>query len=75
MENNLTRYEKQFARAAGITAADVHKTGRNSSGTVYALYNPYYFTECTFYGYTLREVYRFLLRRLIKNVNKYTHYN
>ena len=65
----LTTYEKRIARAYGITAADVHQDGRNSCGTVYALYNPCYYTRITFYGsYTRTQIYRVLLRKFINQL-------
>lgn len=65
--DKLTRFEKAFARSIGVTAKDVHKDGANSCGTVYALYIPYYYERLTVSGYTKPEIYRLLLRDLIKN--------
>lgn len=66
MIENLTKEERKFARVAGVSANDVHISGRNSCGTVYGLYNCYFLTELTISGYTRAEIYRLLLRKLIK---------
>jgi len=60
----LTKEERRAARALGVSFKDVHRTGANCYGTVYGLYNNYYLVEMTFNGYSKREIYRALLRRL-----------
>ena len=66
-DNRLSRNEKAFARAAGITAKDVHIVRGTSYGTLYGLYNKLYLCEMVFYGgYSKAEIYRILLRRLIE---------
>lgn len=66
--NTLTKEEKRAARSLGVSAKDVYISGANCYGTVYGLYNNYYLTELTMYGYSKREVYRALLRKLISQV-------
>lgn len=65
---NFTKQERRILKALKVSAADVHKTGANSCGTVYRLSNNYYLTEITAYGYNRREIYRILARKLIKQV-------
>ena len=64
----LTKNERRAARHLGITAADLHFTRTTSYGAVYGLYNNYYLIEGVFYGYTKAEIYRALLRKLLKRV-------
>ena len=64
----LTKKEKAIARRFDISYKDVHVVGHNSYGTVYGLYNNYFLTEMTFNGYTKAEIYRFLLRKFIKQI-------
>ena len=67
----LTAYEKRAARALDVTAADVRKVGRNSCGDVYRLSNSYFLTEATCAGYSRAEVYRILVRKLIRQASAY----
>lgn len=64
----LTKYEKIIARRLGVSGDDVHIVNHNSYGTVYGLYNDYYYIAKTFYGYTKAEIYRILLRDLIEKI-------
>ncbi len=66
--NTLTPDEKRAARALNVTAADVYRDGWNCYGTVYGLYNDYYYTTMTISGYTRAEIYRELLRALIRKM-------
>jgi hypothetical protein len=67
----LTKTERAFCRRAGITANDVFYDGCNSCGTVYGLYNPWYYVRLTVNGYTKRETYRLLVRALMKKCGVY----
>ena len=68
--DKLSSYEKKVARLLNVSSNDLHKTGFNSYGTVYSLYNNYYLTEMTFSdGYSKLEIYRRLLRKLFKQLN------
>ena len=64
----LTKNEKRAARRLGVTAADLHFTGSTCYGAAYGLYNDYYLIEGIFCGYTKPEIYRALLRKLLKRV-------
>ena len=66
--NKFTKQERRILKALKVSAADVHVSGANSCGTVYRLSNNYYLTEITAYGYSRREIYRILARKLIKQV-------
>lgn len=66
--DKLTSYERAFCRKAGITAADVFTDGANSCGRVYGLYNPFYYVRVTASGYSKSEIYRFLVRELIRKI-------
>ena len=65
---NFTKQERRILKALQVSAADVHVSGANSCGTVYRLSNNYYLTEITAYGYSRRDIYRILARKLIKQV-------
>jgi len=65
---NFTKQERRILRALHVNAADVHAAGANSCGVVYRLSNNYYLTEITAYGYSRRDIYRILARKLIKQV-------
>ena len=62
---NLTRDEKRLARLLGVSFQDLHRVGSNTMGAVWGLYNPFCLCEMTFNGYTQREIYRILLRKLL----------
>lgn len=62
--DKLTKKEKLLARRLNVTSEDLHRSGVNSFGTVWGLYNEYYLIQATFNGYTQPQIYRALLRCL-----------
>lgn len=67
----FTTKERAMLRSMRISMNDVHKTGSNSMGTVYGLYNPYYLTEITVYGTSnKRYIYHKLVEHLFYNQMK-----
>ncbi len=65
----LTSKEKKAARLLKVSFNDLYISGCNSCGTVYGLYNNYYLIQGTYSGYTKIEIYRSLLRKLLKYLN------
>lgn len=58
--------ERAILRSFGISMNDVHRSGNNSCGTVYGLYNPYFLTEMTFCGTSdKRYIYHKLVEHLL----------
>lgn len=70
----LTPYEKAVARKCGISAADITCHGANSYGTVYSLYNRWFYISGTFNGYSKPEIYRALLRQFIERAERAVGY-
>ena len=67
----FTTKERAILRSLDISMNDVHKTGSNSTGMVYGLYNPYYLTELTVYGTSnKRYIYHKLVEHLLYNQMK-----
>lgn len=64
----LSKWEIKMARRLGVSSSDVHKARTTTWGTVYGLTNDYYLTEQIFMGYSKAEIYRALLRKLIKQI-------
>lgn len=64
--NLLTKEEKRTARRLGVTAADVRRGAATCYGTNYSLLNEYYYIHAIYNGYSQAEIYRDLLRRLIR---------
>ena len=62
----LTTFERAALRKLNVNYSDLHIAGANSMGIVYGLYNDYFLTEMTCNGYTKREVYRILARKLLR---------
>ena len=61
----LSKWEIMLLHRLGVTASDVHRIGGNAYGTIWGLYNDYYYISHTISGYSKAEIYRILARDLL----------
>lgn len=64
----FTREAKAILRKIEVTEKDVYKSNSTCYGTRYGLYNDFYLVDGIFYGYTKREIYHALVKKLFEKM-------